>query len=244
LPQAKYKKKKKKKAKWLRLYVSRLRPLGAHNLTLRYPDTCVRITDCTITGFGPRQEMSLLDIPDHWILEYALRHPTQFTGDFIQRISSEHTDHPMPVLIRVLTAGLIDDIALKEQQPLLTAPVIIALLRRIFSSPESVRACSPDMNIHETLDYLETLDKHRAKRVKALERRGGLEAQKYLKLSRNAPDRYKYIVNGLKLWVRNSPRAARGCRVLIVWVDCVQRNQTGALYLSKCHPDNQVPIRR
>ena len=151
--------------------------------------------------------MSLLHIPNLWILEYAVRHPTQFTGDFTQRISSEHAGYTMSASIRVLTAGLIDDIALKDQQPPLTPPVIIALLRRIFSSPESLRACSPDMNIHETLDYLETLEKHRAKRVKALERRGGLEAQKYLKLSRNAPARYGYVVNGLKVWVRDPPPA-------------------------------------
>ena len=149
--------------------------------------------------------MSQLDIPNHWILEYAVRHPAQFTGDFIQRISPENTDYPIHALIRVLMVELIDDIALKEPQPAVTPAVIVALLRRIFISPESLRACSPDMNIHETLHYLETLEKQRARRVKALERRGGAEAQKYMKLSRNALARYNYIVNGLKLWVPPSP---------------------------------------
>jgi len=59
------------------------------------------------------------------------------------------------------------------------------------------------MNIRETLYYLDVLERKRAKRIKALERRDASdEAAKYIKLARNAVSRYGYVTHGLKLWVR------------------------------------------
>jgi hypothetical protein len=101
---------------------------------------------------------------------------------------------------------LIDDIARESHQPSLTPPILIALLRRIFDSDNSLQACSPDMHIDETLYYLQALEDQRAKRIKALESRGGAEATKCIKLSRNAIGRYGYITHGLKLWV-HSPKS-------------------------------------
>jgi hypothetical protein len=145
--------------------------------------------------------MPVLDIPNHWVLEYAVRHPAHFSQHFIQRTP--------PCTELVLTTELIDDIATTEgKEPSLSPPILIALLRRIFDSDDSLQACSPDMNIHETLYYLESLETQRSKRIKALEQRGGAEATKYIKLSRNAIGRYGYVTHGLKLWV--TPSSLRG----------------------------------
>jgi hypothetical protein len=156
--------------------------------------------------------MALLDIPNNWILEYAVRHPTHFSQHFIQRTHSLDSF--------VLITELIDDIASEGHQPALTPHILIALLRRIFDSDNSLQACSPDMHISETLEFLEMLETQRAKRIKALESRGGAEATKYIKLSRNAVGRYGYITHGLKLWVHSPSRGADGRRCLMKFVGC------------------------
>lgn len=57
------------------------------------------------------------------------------------------------------------------------------------------------MYIHETIDYLELLEKQRMKRIKALERRGGTVGAEFIKTSNNALARYNFAVIGIKYWV-------------------------------------------
>jgi hypothetical protein len=57
------------------------------------------------------------------------------------------------------------------------------------------------MYIHETIEYLELLEKQRTKRIKALERRGGSMGAEFIKTSPSVYARYIFALIGLKYWV-------------------------------------------
>jgi len=97
--------------------------------------------------------------------------------------------------------GLLDETALGPDQPQIPAPVLIALLKRIFSSPNSVRACEIDHNIELSIEYLEQIERQRAKRIKALEKRGVPNLKQFTDLSEPTLRRYKYGLTGIKYWV-------------------------------------------
>jgi hypothetical protein len=96
---------------------------------------------------------------------------------------------------------LLDQIASNPDQPPLPPTLLIALLKRIFSHPKSLEACSIDHDIHETIEYLELVETHRLKRIKALEKRGGPIIAEFIKTSGASQSRFNYALIGLKYWV-------------------------------------------
>ena len=61
------------------------------------------------------------------------------------------------------------------------------------------------MYIHETIEYLELLEKQRTRRIIALERRGGSIGAEFIKTSQSVFARYTFALTGLKYWVCPHP---------------------------------------
>lgn len=138
--------------------------------------------------------MSAPAIPVHWILEYAVKHPANFKEEFIER-----RFYSFDGLILRITRQYRFGPRTATPTPI----VIVALLKRIFSIPSSLKACDPDMCVHETIEYLELLEKQRTKRIKALERRSiGAE---FIKTSPSVYARYIFALTGVKYWVCSHP---------------------------------------
>lgn len=133
-------------------------------------------------------------IPLHWILEYAVTDPSKFKDSFILGGLSSNT---------LLTIALCDQLASTPDQPQIPPTVLIALLHRIFSHPNSKDICDVDHGILETIDYLELLETQRLKRMKALEKRGGTLVSDLLKTSAITLSRYNFSLICIKYWVRD-----------------------------------------
>jgi len=94
------------------------------------------------------------------------------------------------------------EIAKNPDQPQIPPTLIIALLRRIISHQnDPAKVCGADMDILETIEYLELLEHHRTKRIKALENRGGPLVADFLRTAGVAQNRYNFALVGLKMWV-------------------------------------------
>ena len=85
-------------------------------------------------------------------------------------------------------------------QPPLSPIVLIALLRRVFDSPNSLNACTVDQDVDQTIYYFEQLEKLRKKRVKALQKRGGQMVAVFLKNAQSTENRFNFALQGIKIW--------------------------------------------
>ena len=140
--------------------------------------------------------MSAAEIPLDWILEYVLNNLNDFNEHFIQGSTfycSLHAD----------AKGMLDEIALAPDQPQIPPIALIALLQRIVSSPDSIKACDPDADIYTTLEYLELLEAQRLKRIKAIATRGSSLTAEVTRTSKVAQSRYAFALTSLKYWVKS-----------------------------------------
>ena len=80
--------------------------------------------------------------------------------------------------------------------------MLIALLTRIFSVPNSVRVCDVDLNVELSIEYLAQIERQRCKRIKALEKRGGQKVKQFTDTSETTYKRYNYALQGIRYWVR------------------------------------------
>lgn len=121
--------------------------------------------------------------------------------------------------MHVLVASL-DQIASVPDQPPLSPIVLIALLKRIFSIPNSLELCSPDEDIDTTIYYLEYLEKLRKKRIKALQKIGGQRVALFLKNADSIEQRYTFALQGIKIWVH--------CLIFPYWLRLFIKNSPGS----------------
>jgi len=136
-----------------------------------------------------------IDIPLVWILEYAINNPGKFKSKFLEGLVTSNSGDADAI-------GLMWEIAKNPDQPQIPPTLIIALLRRIISHQnDPAKVCGADMDILDTIKYLELLEHHRTKRIKALENRGGPLVVDFLRTATTAQNRYNFALVGLKLWV-------------------------------------------
>lgn len=64
-----------------------------------------------------------------------------------------------------------------------------------------MRACEVDHSVELSIEYLEQIERQRAKRIKALEKRGVPNIKQYTDLSEPSIRRYKYGLTGIRFWV-------------------------------------------
>lgn len=131
-------------------------------------------------------------IPLQWILEHAVTDPSKFKDSFILGTLS---------LCVFADLALCDQLASTADQPSFPPIVLIALLHRIFSHPNAKDICDVDNGILDTIEYLETLETQRLKRMKALEKRGGALVGDLLKTSEITLSRYNFSLICIKYWV-------------------------------------------